>query len=390
MENQIPQIIEPGVIERLTSAERKSQIEVARQYPRMISRFKKNALEMATSDEATAASCFYSIPRGGTHIEGPSVRLAEIVASAWGNLRAQARVVDVTEKHVIAEGMVWDLETNVAVSMEVRRRITNRKGDRYNDDMITVTGNAAAAIAFRNAVFKVIPRLFVNQIYEAARQVAVGDASTLALKQKQWVDYAQKFSVTPEQICGVLGIGEISDLSLDNLKTLAGMFSAIKEGDISVDSAFAMPDQLPEEGRRSFGPKKKKATEPDAAQPDATITRGEDGAPEVSAGDGDADPDVLRRAVADGIARTKDQTIADAKKLIDVAETMDELLKLTTGETRKTLAKVIDAKTNEIAETAKQPGLADDDVEPPHDPKTGEVIDDPPPEDGDAPSGLGF
>lgn len=263
-------IVETAVVERLTQAERRSQIEVAKQYPREISRFKKTALQMATADEETAAGCFYSMPRAGSRIEGPSVRLAEIVASAWGNLRAQARVIDVTATHIVAEGAVWDLETNFAASIEVRRKITGKNGNRFSEDMITVTGNAAASIAFRNAVFKVIPAVYVNQIYAAARQVAVGDASTLVQRRSRLVEYAAKFGVSPEQICAALERADIEDITLDDLADLTGRFTAIKNDEITVDEAFAPvgePD-LPKEGRRSFGFKgkiqKKAATKAEA------------------------------------------------------------------------------------------------------------------------------
>src|SRR4051812_35203832 len=75
------------------------QISTAKHYPRSIKAFKQQALDMATFDEETASGCFYSLPRGGKPVEGPSARLAEIVLSAWGNVRADARVVsaDATE-----------------------------------------------------------------------------------------------------------------------------------------------------------------------------------------------------------------------------------------------------------------------------------------------------
>src|SRR5262249_43901797 len=85
------------------------QISTAHRYPRSISRFKQAALAMATSDEETAASCFYKLSRGGKEIEGPGVRLAEIVGSAWNNLRYGSRIVGEDDRWVIAQGMAHDL-----------------------------------------------------------------------------------------------------------------------------------------------------------------------------------------------------------------------------------------------------------------------------------------
>ncbi|KKL78068.1 hypothetical protein LCGC14_2028550, partial [marine sediment metagenome] len=259
--NKTPEIVNIGIVERLNKSERDSQVAIAKQYPREISTFKKKATEMATFDEATAAECFYSVPRSGTRIEGPSVRLAEIVVSAWGNIRAQARVVDIDETHITAEGVAWDLETNSAISMSVQRRITDKNGKRYSADMITVTGAAACAIAFRNAIFKIVPRVYVRPVYEAARRVAVGDASTLGQRRAQWITAAGKFGVGPDQICAALGRGEIEDLTLDDLSDIAGRLTAIKEGETTAETAFAAlateTEDAPKEGRRPFGKKAK-------------------------------------------------------------------------------------------------------------------------------------
>jgi hypothetical protein len=217
-----------------------TQISTAHRYPRSIKAFRQKALSLATLDEDTAASCFYSLPRDGKTIEGPSARLAEIVAVSWGNLRSQANVVDIDDKWVTARGVCWDLEANVAVSVEVRRRITSKNGRRYNDDMIGVTSNAACAIALRNAVFKVVPMAMLKPIYEQARKVAIGDAQTLSSRRQKMVDHFGKMSVRPEQICAKVGKASIEDITLDDLGTLIGLATAIKDGDTTIDEAFAV------------------------------------------------------------------------------------------------------------------------------------------------------
>ena len=117
----------------------------------------------------TAQSCGYALPRGGKPITGPSVHLAKLIVSNWGNVRAEAKVVQITDKQVISRGTCWDLENNVATAFEVRRSIVGKGGQRYSDDMITVTGNAANAIAYRNAVFSVIPKAVTDKVYQAAQ-----------------------------------------------------------------------------------------------------------------------------------------------------------------------------------------------------------------------------
>lgn len=239
-------VVESGpVLSPSTRGEIDVQIVTAKRYPRSIRSFKDQAMAMATLDEETAAGCFYSLPRGGKPIEGPSVRLAEIVLSAWGNVRADARVIDAGPKEITAEAMCWDLEKNVAVRVQVRRRITDKRGQRYNDDMIVVTGNAACSIALRNAVFKVIPMAYSKAIYQQARLVAVGDARTLSARRGALIDYFGKMGVRPEQIFAAVGRAGVEDITLDDLATLHGFATAIKEGDSTVDEMFGAKPQTP-------------------------------------------------------------------------------------------------------------------------------------------------
>ena len=69
----------------------------------------------------------------------------------YGNLQLSSRIVEVADTYIVAQGVVWDLEANVRISTETRR-ITTEEGRRYNEDMIMMTGNAAASIALRNAI----------------------------------------------------------------------------------------------------------------------------------------------------------------------------------------------------------------------------------------------
>lgn len=226
------------------------QILTARKYPRSLTRFKQQALSMATYDEDTAASCFYTLPRKGEDgvkmIEGPGIRLAEIVASAWGNLRVAAKVVGEDENFIITQGIAHDLETNFAASVEVRRRITNKQGKKYSADMVAVTANAASAIALRNAIFKVVPKLYVDQIFQIAKKAAVGEASTLSARRATVIERLNKMGATKEMILDLLGKKGIEEIGLEDLEKLIGIGTAIKEGSISVDEAFGVAQKVPD------------------------------------------------------------------------------------------------------------------------------------------------
>lgn len=237
------EIIETELIESaealavINRSEIDQQITTARAYPRSIKQFKSTALELATLDEETAASCFFHLPRG-KGIEGPSIRLAEIVAYAWGNLRYGARVIGVDSKFVEAEGFAFDLQTNTAVKVTVRRKITDKKGNRYNDDMIVMTGNAACSIAARNALFRIVPRAFVDQICEAAKQVVRGDAKTLSERRDRALAWFEEKGAKVPDILKFLERKGVEDITLDDLVTLTGIRTAIMDKEINIKDAF--------------------------------------------------------------------------------------------------------------------------------------------------------
>lgn len=227
----------------LNASEIDTQIATAKRYPRSLKTFRNEALEMATLTEEIAGECIYNLPRGGKSIEGPSARFAEIVASAWGNCRAGARVIGEDDRFVTAQGVFIDLQRNVAITYEVKRRITDKEGRTFKDDMIGVTSNAACSIALRNAVLKGVPKAFWRDIYAASKKTAIGDASTLATRRANMIEAFGKMGVTPDKIFALLEVSGEQDITLDHLGTLRGTFTAIKEGDTTIEQVFDAREQ---------------------------------------------------------------------------------------------------------------------------------------------------
>lgn len=271
-------IIEQEVSPTLPSAVGGSvdaQITTARKFPRSLVTFVRRATEMATLNADVAASCVYALPRDGKTIEGPSARLAEIVAHAWGNLRIQAGVIDADDRYVTARGEAWDVESNVAIAFEVRRRITGKSGKTYTDDMITVTGNAASSIALRNAVFKAVPSSFWKPIYQKCRSVIAGDQKTFGTRRDELLKAFMVAGVTPERVCHSIGLKGISDITLDHMATLAGILNAIRDGDTTIEEAF--PDgahhDLPTASVRKDATPAAGAAAPQPAAADPKVTQ---------------------------------------------------------------------------------------------------------------------
>ena len=230
------QVVQVDAVER---ANVDSQVSTAKQYPRSIKRSIENSIVMATMDADTAQSCGYALPRGGKPITGPSVHLAKIIVSNWGNTRTEAKVVQITDKQIISRGTCWDLETNVASAFEVRRSIVDRYGKRFSDDMITVTGNAANSIAYRNAVFSVVPKAIVEKVYKAAQKFITGDLSDEEKLIKRRTDainyFNDEWGITEEEVIKLCGKQTVNQIKADEIALMLGMVQSLKDGDTTVE-----------------------------------------------------------------------------------------------------------------------------------------------------------
>ena len=218
------------------------QVATAKQFPRNVTRAIQNSIVMATIDPETAQMMRYALPRGGKPITGPSVHLAKLIVSNWGNVRAEAKVVQITDSQVVSRGTCWDLENNVATAIEVRRNIKGKGGQRFSDDMITVVGNAANSVAFRNAVFSVIPKAVTDKVYRAAQECITGDLSDEAkLLQKRTnclKFFNDEYGITEEEVIKLCGKQTVNQIKADEIALMLGIYQSLKDGDTTVEEVM--------------------------------------------------------------------------------------------------------------------------------------------------------
>lgn len=236
----------------VTSAEIDKQIATAHQYPRNVASCMQNITALALLDEDIAGSCYYHLERTDKNgekaiIEGPSIRLAEIVAANWGNLRIGTRVVGNDGRMVTVEAVCHDLESNVAVSQQQVRSIVTRNGKTYSNDMQTLTINAASAIALRNAINKVIPMAITRKVVEQCKSMVRGKAAELPEKRQKLVAAFASIGVSREQLLAKLGIASVDEITADMVVSLRGLYTSLKDGNSTVEEEFPRPAAPTEE-----------------------------------------------------------------------------------------------------------------------------------------------
>ena len=245
MEEEL-EVLPPSAVEALLRGEIDTQIATAHKYPRSIAVFKRRALEMVSLDEETAASCIYSRPVGKEsgvmkYAEGMSVRMAEIVGACYGNLRVGSTIVEMDARYVTTRGYAHDLESNYASASEVIESTVDKTGRPYSERMRAVVAKAALAKARRDATFVVVPKALCKPLEERARQIAVGGATTLAKRRAAVMGWINKLGISMERVFAALGIKGEDEIGIDQLTTLTGLKTSIKDGEVTVDEAFPLP-----------------------------------------------------------------------------------------------------------------------------------------------------
>lgn len=234
---------QPSALEAIQSAEISQQIATAHKFPRSMTAFKKRATEMATLDQETAESCIYVRPvgrEGGQQkfAEGLSVRMAEIVGAAYGNLRVGSQIVEQTDRYVTVRGFAHDLESNFASTSEVKEPTVRKDNTPYSEGQRAVIAKAALSKARRDATFQVVPKALCKPIEQAARALINGSAKSFNDRKAAVIQWYQRLNIDDARLFTALEIQGWDDLTSDHLITLTGIRTAIKDNDVTIDEAF--------------------------------------------------------------------------------------------------------------------------------------------------------
>jgi len=213
------------------------QVSTAKKYPRPKNNKIIQQMIMADAlvNEETARECYYAVPRAGGVINGPSARLSEIISNRFGNIHTACRIIDhdLVHRTITAQAYAWDLETNNRKTAEWSEPITLK-----SSDSLKITKLSALSKAERNAVLKVVPRVIWQPVLDACVNAAIGDAASLGTRLQKAVKAFSAYGIVPEQILAVFQVDTLNKLTGNDLGTLLGMHTAIKEGTSTIDELF--------------------------------------------------------------------------------------------------------------------------------------------------------
>ncbi|MBB6446503.1 hypothetical protein [Bacillus benzoevorans] len=235
-----------GVVAQASSSremeEVKGQIFMARQFPRNVFQSEQRILD-ACKRPSLAQTAIYSYPRGGTKVEGPSIRLAEVLAQNWGNIAFGVKELEQKNGESVAMAYAWDLETNVRqekVFTVPHSRKAQGKLKKLDDprDIYELVANQGAR-RLRSCILGIIPGDIVEAAVEECNKTITGN-NKQPLKDRiaHALDaFKNKYRVTQEMVETRFGYNADAFSEYDYLD-LIKIFNSLKDGMSKVEDWF--------------------------------------------------------------------------------------------------------------------------------------------------------
>ena len=222
-------------------AEAQGKLVIAKRFPRNEVDAYAKAME-ACQRPTMAAKAFYSFPRGGQTVEGPTIRFAEELARCWGNIDYGIKELSQDDGKSEMQAYAWDLETN-AQSVQ---NFTNPHQREQGKKMVKLTtqrdiyeNNANMATRrLRSRILAILPSWFVEDAIEECKKTLAGRNDTpLIDRVKKMVVAFAKIGVTQEQIERRLK-KKIDTMNADDFVEYTGIYNAIKQGESKISEWF--------------------------------------------------------------------------------------------------------------------------------------------------------
>jgi hypothetical protein len=237
-------------------AEVMTAVMAAKQCPRD-PKVAQAAMQFACRQPSLAQKAFYSYPRGGETVTGPSIHLARELALIWGNINYGVMELDRDIANARSEilAFAWDLESNARNSqifIQPHRRDTKR-GSKDLAELRDVYENNAnnGARRVREAIYAVLPRWFKDEAEELCRETLKrGNGKSFGQRVAELVTTYGNVGVTLEQLETKAGCPrerwtdrEVVDLEIT--------YRSVERGEIRRDEAFPPQRQTVQEITRS-------------------------------------------------------------------------------------------------------------------------------------------
>lgn len=197
----------------------------------------------------------YAIPRAGTTIRGPSIRFAESLARALGNISIEVSILHEDDERRVCEVSATDLESNITYrhAFSVRKVIERRKlppnaraedvvGSRTGSDGQTIyllraseqdiamQQAAQASRVIRGLILRLAPSDLVEEGLRVCREcLEARDREDPSATRKRLADAFLELGIHVEDLVSYLG-HPLDRCTPDEIARLRGIYAALRDG----------------------------------------------------------------------------------------------------------------------------------------------------------------
>ena len=204
----------------------------------------------ACKRSSLAENAAYAYPRGGTTVTGPSIRLAEVLANAWGNIDYGYREVGSGPGYTDVEAYAFDKESNsrscrtfrVAHKRSAKGKLVDLTDPR---DVYELVANQASR-RIRACILQIIPGDVTEEALkacEATIKKSGGDVP-IADRIRKMVVAFQEHGVTTEMLERRLG-HKLDSAIEQELIQLRRIYNSIKDGAAKREEFFELSNTAP-------------------------------------------------------------------------------------------------------------------------------------------------
>ena len=222
-------------------AEAQGKLVIAKRFPRNeIDAFAK--VMTACQRKSLAEKAFYSYPRGGETVQGPTIRFAEELARCWGNLDYGIKELSQGNGNSEMQAYCWDLETNTMSVQNFTNPHRKEVGKTIKEltslrDIYENNANMAAR-RLRARILAVLPSDLVDEAIKECRKTLTGNNETpLIDRVKSMTVTFGKIGVTQEMIEGRLK-RKIETMTAEDFADYIGIFNSLKENNSKISDWF--------------------------------------------------------------------------------------------------------------------------------------------------------
>lgn len=246
MANNVPQNYSVGMteVEARQLAEIRGKMVLAKQFPRSTQESLSRIL-MECENPKLAESAVYSFPRGDSEVTGPSIRLAEVIASNWGNFTCGVTELEQKDGESVVKAYAWDVETNYSdekVFTVKHFRSTKKGGYKLTDprDIYELVANQGARRK-RGCIFSVIPTYLVDAAVEKCKEVleneiACGDI--VGVRNKMLEAFTRLDEKITKEILEEKIAKEFDKFNAKDIARLKRLYGSINDGFVKPHDAF--------------------------------------------------------------------------------------------------------------------------------------------------------